>query len=48
MKKSLALIYAADLVEDMEMPPIGKRKDFPKLTKEQLALVRAWIEQGAK
>jgi uncharacterized membrane protein len=48
VKKSLALIYAADLVEEMEMPPVGKRKDFPQLTKEQLALLRAWIEQGAK
>lgn len=40
--------YIADLVPDMEMPPVPKRKDFPPLTKEQVGWVRAWIDQGAK
>ena len=46
--ESLAIHYIADLVLDMEMPPIDMREDFPALTKEQIALLRAWIDQGAK
>jgi mono/diheme cytochrome c family protein len=33
--------------EDDYMPP-PKKKDLQPLTKEQIGLVRAWIEQGAK
>jgi cytochrome c len=40
--------YVADLVEDMEMPPTDKRDKYPALKKEQIALLRAWIDQGAK
>ena len=39
--------YIAYQVVDYEMPPEGK-KDYPKLTKEQVGLVRAWIDQGVK
>ena len=46
--KSHLLFYIADLVPDMEMPPLPKRGEFPALTKEQAGLVRAWIDQGAK
>jgi hypothetical protein len=46
--KSRLVYYASDLVPDMEMPPLPKRRDFPPLTKEQVGLVRAWIDQGAK
>lgn len=46
--ESPLLHFAADLVPEMEMPPVDKRDKFPALTKEQIALVRAWIEQGAK
>ena len=35
--------YVAGLVPDMEMPPTGKGEP---LTREQVALLRAWIEQG--
>ena len=38
----------ADLIEDYEMPPIDKREKYPALTKEQIGLLRAWIDQGAK
>jgi hypothetical protein len=38
----------ADLVPEYEMPPLPKRTDFPALKKEQVALLRAWIDQGAK
>jgi len=40
--------YMADLVEEMEMPPLDKRDKYPALTKEQIGLFRAWIDQGAK
>jgi hypothetical protein len=40
--------FVADLVLDMEMPPLDMREDHPALTKEQIALLRAWIDQGAK
>jgi hypothetical protein len=46
--KSALVHQAADLVADMEMPPIDKRDKYPALTKEQIGLVRAWIDQGAK
>lgn len=40
--------YVADAVEDMEMPPTEKRDKYPALTKAQIGLLRAWIDQGAK
>ena len=46
--KSPMAAYASDLVEDMEMPPTEKRDKYPALTKEQIGLLRAWIDQGAK
>ena len=44
-EKSLLLLSVARLDEDYAMPPEGKGKN---LTKDQIALVRAWIDQGAK
>ena len=46
--KSPLIWYAADLVEEMEMPPLDKREKYPVWTKDQIGLVRAWIDQGAK
>lgn len=46
--KSPIVHYASDLVTDSEMPPKDKRDKFPALTKEQISLLRAWIDQGAK
>jgi mono/diheme cytochrome c family protein len=46
--KSALVHMSADLVKDMEMPPTDKRDKYPALTKEQVGLVRAWIDQGAK
>lgn len=43
--KSGLLHVMAGLVEDTMMPPEGKADP---LTKEELGLVRAWIDQGAK
>src|SRR5579859_1914809 len=42
--KSPLVLYGARLVEDMEMPPPGKGEP---LTKEEIGLLRAWIDQGA-
>src|SRR5579859_5155384 len=42
--KSPLIHYVARLVSDMEMPPEGRGKP---LSPEQVALLRAWIDQGA-
>ena len=46
--KSALVHQTADLVADMEMPPTDKRDKYPALTKAEIGLVRAWIDQGAK
>ncbi|HEX7859488.1 MAG TPA: c-type cytochrome domain-containing protein [Verrucomicrobiae bacterium] len=38
------IYYVAHLVEDMEMPPTGGREK--PLTNDEIALLRAWIDQG--
>ena len=44
------LLFAAAHVgdEDDFMPPKGNKANIGPLTKEQVGLLRAWIEQGAK
>ena len=44
-EKSPLTYYMNYQVIDFEMPPEGK-KDYPKLTREQIGLMRAWIDQG--
>lgn len=34
--------------EDYWMPPKDNKAKIPQLTKEQVSLIRAWIDQGAK
>ena len=34
--------------EDYWMPPPDNKAKIPALTKEQIGLIRAWIDQGAK
>jgi hypothetical protein len=46
--KSPLVLYIAGAVEDMEMPPEDNRDKYPALTKEEIGLVRAWIDAGAK
>jgi mono/diheme cytochrome c family protein len=43
--KSSLVHTIAGLVEDMQMPPEGKADP---LTKDEIGLIRAWIDQGAK
>ena len=40
--------FVADLVEELEMPPVDKRDNYPQFSKAQIGLVRAWIDQGAE
>lgn len=42
--------FVADAVEDQDlwMPVLDKREDYPKFEEEQVALIRAWIDQGAE
>ena len=47
-EKSPMVLFSAGLVEEMEMPPLDKRDTYPALTKEQIGILRAWIDQGAK
>jgi hypothetical protein len=47
-EESPVVHYVADLVRNYEMPPHEERETFPVLTREQIALLRAWIDQGAK
>lgn len=46
--KSEVVHVVADLIADEEMPPLDKRDKYPALTKDQIGLLRAWIDQGAK
>ena len=43
--KSSLIHYVAQLVKDLEMPPKGSGDP---LSKDQIGLLRAWIDQGAK
>src|SRR5262249_60429989 len=45
--QSTLLDYVSGRVESMEMPPMPKRDQFGAFTKDEVALVRAWIGQGA-
>jgi mono/diheme cytochrome c family protein len=45
--ESPLLRFVAGQVEDMEMPPLAKRGEYPALSPEEIARLRAWIDQGA-
>jgi hypothetical protein len=40
--------FAANLVPKMEMPPLSSRQKYPALSDDEISLLRAWIDQGAK
>lgn len=47
--KSMLVHSVAQLgEEDYWMPPVDNKAKIPPLTKEQVGLIRAWIDQGAK
>jgi hypothetical protein len=47
-EKSPLIEYVSGNVPDSEMPPRAQRKRFPALRTADVALLRAWIDQGAK
>ena len=44
------LVHSVGMIgnPDYHMPPKGNKANIPPLTRDQVALVRAWIDQGAK
>jgi ankyrin repeat protein/mono/diheme cytochrome c family protein len=47
-EKSPLIEYVSGKVPDSEMPPKAQRKKFPAMRTEDVALLRAWIDQGAE
>lgn len=35
-----------DQVEDLEMPPLAKRSKYPALSRDEVALLKSWIDEG--
>jgi len=35
-------------VEDLEMPPLRRRDEYPALTAAEIGLIRDWIDAGAE
>jgi mono/diheme cytochrome c family protein len=47
--KSILLLNVAQIGDEEEwMPPPGNKEKIPALTKDEVGLIRAWIDQGAK
>jgi hypothetical protein len=47
-EKSSLIDYVSGKVPESEMPPRAVRERFPALTPDAVALLRAWIDQGAE
>jgi ankyrin repeat protein len=47
-ERSPLIDYVSGKVPESEMPPRAKRERFPALTTDEVALLRAWIDQGAE
>jgi hypothetical protein len=47
-EKSPLVDYVSGQVPESEMPPRAVRERFPALTTDEVALLRAWIDQGAE
>ncbi|HIG26344.1 MAG TPA: hypothetical protein EYQ50_00530 [Verrucomicrobiales bacterium] len=43
---SAIIKMVTDQLEDLEMPPLSKRKNFPPLTLNEVALLKSWIDAG--
>jgi hypothetical protein len=46
-EKSPLIAYVSGQVPDSEMPPRAVRDRFPALSPDEVALLRAWVDQGA-
>jgi hypothetical protein len=47
-EKSPLIDHVSGKVPELEMPPRAVRERFPALTTDEVALLRAWIDQGAE
>jgi hypothetical protein len=47
-EKSLLIAYVSGKAPESEMPPRAVRDRFPALSPDEVALVRAWVDQGAE
>jgi ankyrin repeat protein len=47
-EKSPLIDYVSSTVPGLEMPPEAQRKRFPALGTDDVALLRAWIDEGAE
>jgi hypothetical protein len=47
-EKSPLIDYVSGEVPESEMPPRAVRDRFPALSPDEVALVRAWVDQGAE
>ena len=45
--ESPLVVYTSDEIEDLEMPPLKHRDEFPSLSPSEIKLIKAWIDQGA-
>lgn len=41
------VVFPSDEIEDLEMPPLKHRAEFPSLSPSEIKLIRTWIDQGA-
>jgi hypothetical protein len=46
-QKSPLIDYVSGSMPDLVMPPSAQRKRYPALATDEVALLRAWIDQGA-
>src|SRR5262249_16560086 len=47
-QKTPVIDYASGQVPESEMPPRAARGRFPGLTTDEVALLRAWVDQGTE
>jgi hypothetical protein len=47
VERTPLLRFVRDQVEDLEMPPLGKREKFPPLSAGEIEILAGWIAQGA-
>jgi hypothetical protein len=47
-EKSPLIAYVSGKAPELEMPPMAVRDRFPALSPDEVALLRAWVDQGAE
>jgi hypothetical protein len=45
-KASDLILMITDQIEDLEMPPLSKRELHPPLNKDEVVLLKTWINEG--